>query len=121
MGRRHRCSARNPHRVKVEEEHHGVERIFPRSRVVRVSRYPDEGREIHGRAAGSVMTVELELDGHPFTALNGGPHFKLTPAVSFQVMCETQDEIDRYWSQLSAGGDEKARQCGWLADKFGLS
>ena len=95
--------------------------VFPRSRIVRVSRYPEAGHEVHGREAGSVMTVAFELDGQPFTALNGGPHFKFNEAISLQVMCETQDEMDRYWTQLSAGGDEKAQQCGWLKDKFGLS
>ena len=67
------------------------------------------------------MTVEFELDGQPFTALNGGPLFKFNEAVSFQVNCETQDEIDYYWEKLAAGGDPKAQQCGWLKDKFGLS
>ena len=67
------------------------------------------------------MVVDFELDGTPFTALNGGPHFKLTPAVSFQVFCDSQAELDSYWDKLSAGGDPKAQQCGWLADKFGLS
>jgi predicted 3-demethylubiquinone-9 3-methyltransferase (glyoxalase superfamily) len=95
--------------------------IFGRSRIVRVTRYGEEGREVHGRAPGTVLTVAFELEGQPFTALNGGPVFKFNEAVSFQVMCETQDEIDRFWNGLSAGGDEKARQCGWLKDKYGLS
>jgi predicted 3-demethylubiquinone-9 3-methyltransferase (glyoxalase superfamily) len=67
------------------------------------------------------MTVEFEIDGHAFTALNGGPVFKFNEAVSFQVHCHTQEEVDHYWAKLSAGGDEKAQQCGWLKDKFGLS
>src|SRR5687767_9773601 len=67
------------------------------------------------------MTVDFELDGNPFTALNGGPHFKFNEAVSFQVFCETQQEIDYYWEKLGAGGDPKAQACGWLKDKFGLS
>ncbi|HEY2515868.1 MAG TPA: VOC family protein [Polyangiaceae bacterium] len=95
--------------------------VFERSRLGRASRYTEEGREIHGRPAGSVLTVEFEIEGHPFTALNGGPLFTFSPAISFQVMCETQAEIDRYWSALTTGGDEKAQQCGWLADKFGVS
>jgi len=95
--------------------------IFERSRIVLVSHYGTEGQAEHGRKPGSVMTVQLELDGQQLTALNGGPHFKLNEAISLQVMCETQSEIDRYWSQLSAGGDEKAQQCGWLKDRFGLS
>jgi predicted 3-demethylubiquinone-9 3-methyltransferase (glyoxalase superfamily) len=95
--------------------------VFERSRITGLSRYGKEGQEVHGGKPGSVLTVAFELDGEPFTALNGGPLFRFTEAVSFQVMCETQDEIDRYWSKLSAGGDEKAQQCGWLKDKYGLS
>ena len=95
--------------------------IFPNSRIVATTRYPEAGQEIHGRKAGSVMTVEFELDGLAFTALNGGPHFTFNEAVSLQVMCADQAEIDRYWEKLGAGGDPKARQCGWLKDRFGLS
>jgi len=93
--------------------------IFDRSRIVDISHYGEEGYEVHRRKAGSVMTVRFELDGQRFTALNGGPQFKFSEAISFQVMCETQDEVDRYWSKLSAGGEEGP--CGWLKDKFGLS
>jgi predicted 3-demethylubiquinone-9 3-methyltransferase (glyoxalase superfamily) len=95
--------------------------IFKNSKILRVTRYGKAGVEIHGRPAGSVMTVEFELDGAKFTALNGGPHFKFNEAISFEVHCKTQDEIDYYWQRLSAGGDPKAQQCGWLKDKFGLS
>ena len=95
--------------------------VFDNSRINAVTRYGEAGHEIHGRPAGSVMTVEFELDGHTFTALNGGPHFTFNEAVSFQVMCETQDEIDYYWGKLGEGGDPKAQQCGWLKDRFGLS
>ena len=95
--------------------------VFERSSITGITRYGTEGQEIHGGKPGSVLTVAFELDGQPFTALNGGPLFRFTEAVSFQVMCETQDEIDRYWSKLSAGGDEKAQQCGWLKDQYGLS
>jgi predicted 3-demethylubiquinone-9 3-methyltransferase (glyoxalase superfamily) len=95
--------------------------VFERSRIGRISRYGEEGFDVHGRQAGTVMTVAFELDGVPFTALNGGPHFKFNEAISLQVMCETQAEIDRYWEKLSAGGDPKAQQCGWLKDRFGLS
>jgi predicted 3-demethylubiquinone-9 3-methyltransferase (glyoxalase superfamily) len=91
------------------------------SRIKSVSHYTSEGMEVHGREAGSVMTVELELAGTSLTALNGGPRFHFTEAVSLQVMCETQAEIDRFWEKLGAGGDPKAMQCGWLKDKFGLS
>jgi predicted 3-demethylubiquinone-9 3-methyltransferase (glyoxalase superfamily) len=95
--------------------------IFPNSKVVALTRYGAAGREIHKRAAGSVMTVEFVLDGHAFTALNGGPLFKFNEAISFQVMCDIQDEIDYFWAKLSEGGDPKAQQCGWLKDKFGVS
>jgi predicted 3-demethylubiquinone-9 3-methyltransferase (glyoxalase superfamily) len=95
--------------------------IFRNSRIVSTSRYGKEGYEVHGRPAGTVMTVEFELDGQPFTALNGGPLFKFNEAISFQINCETQEEVDHYWNSLSEGGDERAQQCGWLKDKFGLS
>lgn len=95
--------------------------IFKNSRIGRITRYGKAGFEIHGRPEGSAMTVEFELDGQAFTALNGGPVFKFNEAVSFQVMCETQAEVDFYWDKLSDGGDEQAQQCGWLKDKFGLS
>jgi predicted 3-demethylubiquinone-9 3-methyltransferase (glyoxalase superfamily) len=95
--------------------------IFPDSSIVTVSRYGEAGHEIHGRPAGSVMTVEFELDGQRFTALNGGPHFRFNEAISLQVGCATQEELDHYWDSLSAGGDPEAQQCGWLKDRFGLS
>ncbi len=95
--------------------------IFPNSRVLHVTRFGEAGHEIHGRPAGSVMTVEFELDGQPFTALNGGPLFKFNEAVSFQVECATQAEVDYYWDRLSAGGDPQAQQCGWLKDRYGVS
>jgi predicted 3-demethylubiquinone-9 3-methyltransferase (glyoxalase superfamily) len=95
--------------------------IFKNSKVTSVSRYGEAGREVHGQPAGKVLTVAFELDGHPFTALNGGPQFKFNEAVSFQVPCKSQEELDYYWDKLSAGGDPRAQQCGWLKDKFGLS
>ena len=95
--------------------------IFKNSRITQVQRYGKAGKEIHGKPEGSVMVAEFEIDGQKFTALNGGPHFKFNEAVSFQVMCEDQKEIDYYWDKLTAGGDPKAQQCGWLKDKFGLS
>jgi predicted 3-demethylubiquinone-9 3-methyltransferase (glyoxalase superfamily) len=95
--------------------------IFPNSRITKTTRYGEAGQEIHGRPPGSVMVAEFELDGNPFTALNGGPHFKFNEAVSFQVFCKDQAEIDYYWERLGAGGDPKAQQCGWLKDRFGLS
>ena len=93
--------------------------IFDNSRIKRTVRYGKAGHETHGREAGSVMTVEFEIEGQTFVALNGGPRFAFNEAVSFQVMCETQDEIDYFWSRLTDGGRES--QCGWLKDKFGLS
>ncbi|HET7110500.1 MAG TPA: VOC family protein, partial [Gemmatimonadales bacterium] len=95
--------------------------IFPNSKIVSVARYGEAGKETHGRPPGSVMVVEFELNGQPFTALNGGPVFTFNEAVSFQLYCETQEELDRYWEKLGAGGDPKAQVCGWLKDKFGLS
>jgi predicted 3-demethylubiquinone-9 3-methyltransferase (glyoxalase superfamily) len=95
--------------------------IFPNSRIRTVSRYTEAGKEVHGRAAGTAMTVAFELDGQGFTALNGGPLFRFNEAISFQVHCETQEEVDRFWSKLSDGGDSRAQQCGWLKDKFGVS
>ena len=95
--------------------------IFPNSRIVTITRYGEAGREIHGRPAGAVMTVEFELDGQSFTALNGGPVFTFSEAISLQVNCRNQEEVDYYWERLSAGGDERAQQCGWLKDRFGLS
>ena len=95
--------------------------IFKNSRIGDIARYSEAGREIHGKEPGSAMTVAFELDGQPFTALNGGPIFKFTEAISFQIPCETQEEVDHYWSKLSEGGDEKAQQCGWLKDQFGVS
>lgn len=93
--------------------------VFENSRIGRTSRYGKEGHEIHGREAGSVMVVEFEIAGQTFVALNGGPQFKFNEAVSFQVHCETQREIDYFWSRLTDGGEEGP--CGWLKDKYGVS
>ena len=95
--------------------------VFRNSKIGTIARYGEAGHEFHGRPPGSVMTVSFELDGQPFTALNGGPAFRFNEAISFQVMCETQEEVDYYWEKLSAGGDVKAQQCGWLKDRFGVS
>jgi predicted 3-demethylubiquinone-9 3-methyltransferase (glyoxalase superfamily) len=95
--------------------------IFKNSKIVAVTRYSEAGQEVHAKEPGSVMTVEFELDGQTFTGLNGGPVFKFNEAISFQVNCDTQQEIDHYWDKLSAGGDPKARQCGWLKDRYGVS
>jgi predicted 3-demethylubiquinone-9 3-methyltransferase (glyoxalase superfamily) len=95
--------------------------IFRNSRIGPITRYGEAGHDIHGRAAGTVLTIEFELDGQAFTALNGGPLFRFNEAVSFQINCETQEDVDYYWERLTADGDEKAQQCGWLKDKFGVS
>jgi predicted 3-demethylubiquinone-9 3-methyltransferase (glyoxalase superfamily) len=93
--------------------------VFKNSKIGKVARYDEAGEKASGRPAGSVMTVEFQLEGQEFVALNGGPMFKFTEAISFVVNCETQEEVDYYWEKLSAGGKEV--QCGWLKDKFGLS
>ncbi len=95
--------------------------LFPNSSIIATARYTNVGREFHGKPCGSVMTVDFTLDGSRFTALNGGPVFKFNEAVSLQVFCETQQEIDRYWQALTNGGDPKAQQCGWLKDRYGVS
>jgi predicted 3-demethylubiquinone-9 3-methyltransferase (glyoxalase superfamily) len=95
--------------------------IFPDSQITAITRYTQVGREIHGREEGAVMTVEFEINGQPFTALNGGPMFRFSEAISFQVRCQGQEEIDDYWEKLGAGGDPQAQQCGWLKDRFAVS
>src|SRR5262245_58240954 len=95
--------------------------IFKNSRILEMSRYSETGHEVHRRPPGSVMAVSFELEGQRFTALNGGPVFKFNDAISFQISCETQEEVDHYWTKLSAGGDEAAQQCGWLKDRYGVS
>jgi predicted 3-demethylubiquinone-9 3-methyltransferase (glyoxalase superfamily) len=93
--------------------------IFKNSKLGKVTRYGKEGFDVHGMKAGTVMTAEFELEGMPFVALNGGPHFKFSEAISFQVVCEDQAEVDYFWEKLGHGGEES--QCGWLKDKYGLS
>ncbi|MET1178918.1 VOC family protein [Peribacillus simplex] len=95
--------------------------IFGNSKIGRITRYGNEGNQIHGKQEGSVMTVEFELEGQAFVALNGGPQFKFTEAISFIIHCEDQEDVDYYWGKLSEGGDEKAQVCGWLKDRFGVS
>lgn len=95
--------------------------IFANSSIGAITRYGKEGFEIHGRPAGSVLTVSFRLEGQEFTALNGGPHFKFNEAISLVVRCEDQAEVDRLWARLGEGGDEAAQQCGWLKDRYGLS
>jgi predicted 3-demethylubiquinone-9 3-methyltransferase (glyoxalase superfamily) len=95
--------------------------IFKNSKVLTTARYSEEASRAAGRPAGSVMVVDFELDGQHFTALNGGPHFKFNEAISLVVHCRSQEEVDHYWSRLGEGGDERAQQCGWLKDRFGVS
>lgn len=94
--------------------------VFKNSKIGRTAYYPNAGQDIHGKPANSVLTVEFELEGMPFMALNAGPQFKFTEAISLQVPCQTQDEIDYFWNALTADGGQES-QCGWLKDKFGLS
>jgi predicted 3-demethylubiquinone-9 3-methyltransferase (glyoxalase superfamily) len=103
--------------------------LFKNAKIGKIARYGKEGYEIHGREAGSVMTVEFELAGYKFTGLNGGPHFKFTPAISLFVVCDTKAEVDALWQKLSQGGTtlmelqkyDWSEKYGWLLDKYGLS
>jgi predicted 3-demethylubiquinone-9 3-methyltransferase (glyoxalase superfamily) len=95
--------------------------VFKKSKVGRIARYGKEGFEIHRMPEGTVLTVEFRIEGQSFLAMNGGPLFTFNEAVSFTVYCKTQKEIDYYWGKLSAGGDKRAQQCGWLKDKYGVS
>jgi len=104
---------------KAEEAVKFYTSIFENSKIGKIARYDEAGEKASGRPRGSVMTVEFQLEGQQFVALNGGPQFKFTEAISFVVNCETQEEVDYYWEKLSAGGKEV--QCGWLKDKYGLS
>ena len=102
--------------TQAEEAANFYVSVFKNSKVGRISRY---GRDVGGKKAGSVMVVEFNINGQNFVALNGGPQYRFTEAVSFQVPCDTQEEIDYFWSRLGDGGEEGP--CGWLKDKFGLS
>jgi len=104
---------------KAEEAVTFYTSIFKNSKIVNIARYGEAGAEISGRPKGTVMTMTFQLEGQEFMALNGGPQFKFTEAISFVVNCQTQEEVDEYWKKLSDGGQEV--QCGWLKDKYGLS
>ena len=104
---------------KAEEAARFYTTLFKNSKIESISRYGKEGFDIHGQKEGTVMTVSFSINGQSFTALNGGPIFKFNEAISLQVFCDNQAEIDHYWNKLSEGGEEG--QCGWLKDKFGLS
>jgi predicted 3-demethylubiquinone-9 3-methyltransferase (glyoxalase superfamily) len=107
--------------TQAEEAANFYASIFPNSKINHVARYDKAAAQASGRAEGSVMVVDFELDGQRFSALNGGPAFQFNEALSLVVHCKTQTEVDHYWNNLTAGGDPKAQQCGWLKDKFGVS
>ncbi|MDI1480705.1 VOC family protein [Polyangium sp. y55x31] len=107
--------------TQAEEAVNFYTSIFPNSRIVMSTRYSKEAAQASGRAEGSVMTMAFQLDGQDFTAINGGPQFTFSGAISFVVHCKNQEEVDHYWNRLTEGGDEKAQQCGWLRDRFGVS
>jgi predicted 3-demethylubiquinone-9 3-methyltransferase (glyoxalase superfamily) len=105
--------------TQAEEAARFYTTVFENARIKEITRYGAAGHDTHGMTAGSVMTIAFELDGQGFVALNGGPYFKFNEAISFQIACDTQDEIDYFWRALSDGGEES--RCGWLKDRFGLS
>lgn len=106
---------------QAEEAAHFYTAISKNAKINTISRYGEAGREHHGKLPGSVMVVAFELDGQTFAPLNGGPQFKFNEAISLQVHCDTQEEVDYYWERLTADGDDRAQQCGWLKDRFGVS
>ena len=107
--------------TEAEEAANFYASVFKNSKIGEILRYDKAAAQAAGMPEGAAMTVAFELNGQPFTALNGGPHFRFNEAVSFVVNCETQAEVDHYWNLLSQGGEPAAQQCGWLKDRFGLS
>src|SRR5580693_9326730 len=107
--------------TQAEEAARFYAAIFRNSKIVSISRYGEAGRDRHHREPGTVLMVVFELDGQTCTALNGGPQYTFNEAISLQIYCDTQEEVDHYWDKLSAGGDPKTQQCAWLKDKFGVS
>ena len=105
--------------TQAEEAVNHYVSIFRNSKITNVARYGDDAARVSGRPKGSVMTVAFELDNQPFVAINGGPVFTFSPAISFVVDCKTQEDVDRLWDQLSAGGEQQ--QCGWLRDRYGVT
>lgn len=95
--------------------------IFKNSKINDIMRYTEVGQEQHGQKPGSVLVVAFDLDGQPFTALNGGPTFQFSEAISFQIDCGTQEEVDHFWNHLTKGGPVEAQQCGWVKDRYGVS
>lgn len=106
---------------EAEEAAHFYTSIFDDAAIGKTTRYGEDAARASGQPLGAVMTIAFRLAGQEFVALNGGPNFKFSPAISFVVNCDSQSEIDHYWDKLSAGGDERAQQCGWLQDKYGVS
>ena len=104
---------------KAEEAVNFYVSVFKNSKIGSITRYGKEGAEVSGRPKGTVMTVTFQLDGQEFMALNGGPQFTFSPAISFLANCETQEEVDALWEKLSEGGEKV--ECGWLKDKYGVS
>lgn len=107
--------------TQAEEAARFYTSVFKNSKLGRITHYGKVGLEINGKLDGTVKTVEFQLEGQDFVALNGGPQFKFTEVISFIVNCQSQEELDYYWGKLSEGGDEKAQVCGWLKDKYGIS
>ncbi|NIJ54217.1 VOC family protein [Dyadobacter arcticus] len=121
MATKHKLSPNFWFDNQAEEAANFYVSIFKDSKITKTTYYGNVGNDIHGQKAGSVMTVEYEIEGQRFVNLNGGPVFRFNESISFIVDCETQEEIDYYWEKLGDGGDPKAQQCGWLKDKFGVS
>lgn len=107
--------------TEAEEAARYYTSVFKDGKIGRIAYYTEEGFEVHGMPAGTVMTIEFEIGGQSFLGLNGGPHFTFNEAVSIIINCKTQEELDYYWGKLTDGGDPKAQMCGWLKDKYGLS
>ncbi|WP_419865871.1 VOC family protein [Ureibacillus xyleni] len=107
--------------IEAEEVANFYVSIFKNSNIEKVTRYGKERHELEGLSQGDVMTVEFQLEGQSFVALNGGPLYKFTEAISFIVNCDSQEEIDYFWDRLSEGGEKKAQVCGWLKDRYGVS
>ncbi len=105
--------------TEAEEAANFYVSIFKNAKLGTISRYGEAGQDVHGKKPGSVMVATFEIDGQSFVALNGGPQYKFTEAISFQVPCDTQEEIDYFWNKLGEGGQEG--HCGWLKDRYGLS
>ncbi|OCL11649.1 putative 3-demethylubiquinone-9 3-methyltransferase [Glonium stellatum] len=105
---------------QAEEAANFYTSIFKNSKVTKIQRYTEAGKEAHGQEPGSVLVTAFELNGQPFVALNGGPQFKFNEAISFQIDCANQEEVDYYWEHLGKDADGSKQQCGWLGDKFGV-